>query len=476
VAEEAARVEAAALVEALKKKEEERVRAQKFVEDQRAASRAEATRRAEDEERAREEEAKRVAAAQAETQRLEEEARQRAAEEEETLRRKAEDEAEAVRRQEEDAKRAEEDRLAEQLAAEKAREDAEEAEQREAENKQLEAISNRKKEVKSKIEDLQKRTGVRKVEGLTDHNLFFCELLWLEEFTGVKVERDLSNFKSGQLLCMAVNIVQPKSANFSETVNKWKQSENILAFIGACETLGLRKEALFLPADLLEGQNMNNVVKTLDVFYKFVSKREGFKGPPMASPEDAAESNSKRPSLPSEKRTPTGKKHEFGMHADMRQKQSQKLEKEAANIEKVNAWLKVLSGVEIKDFQESLKSGVVLCKAMNKIQRGSIKKINTDDKPFPQRENIENFIAVCRELGLKDQELFEPSDLYEGKNLLGVAECLISLSRLLRAGKVPEFRGPYIPELGGGVHTRVVTFYVPGGQSANPSGLGEHAL
>jgi len=311
---------------------------------------------------------------------------------------------------------------------------------------------------------------------LADPYLFFCELLWLEDFTGVKFEPDLANFKSGQVLCMAVNKIQPKSAAYTESPSKWKQRENILAFLGACESLGLKKEALFLPQDLLESQNMNNVVKTLDVFYKFVSKRDGYKGPPMASPDDATAEGEKRNSVSlstQSRRTPTHKQQtELGMHADMRKKQSLKLEKEASNIEKVSDWLKKVSGVEFKDFQEDLKSGVVLCKAMNKIQRGAIKKINNDQKPFHERENIENFITACKELGLKDQELFEPSDLYEGKNLLGVAECLISLSRLLRAGKVAEFRGPYIPELGVGIHTRVVTFYSPGGQSSNAGSLG----
>jgi len=271
--------------------------------------------------------------------------------------------------------------------------------------------------------------------------------------------------------------VQPDSAAYTETSNPWKHRENIMAFLTACEGLGLKKQSLFLPQDLLESQNLNNVVKTLDVFYKTVSRRDGFRGPQMASPEDA-NNEPKRASYsqPAAKTTPQSKKQDFGMHADMRQKQNQKYEKEASNIEKVSDWLKKVSGVEFKDFQEGLKSGVVLCKAMNKIQKHSIKKIHNDEQPFHQRENIDNFIAACRELGLKDQELFLPNDLYDGKNLLGVAECLISLSRLLRGGRVAEFAGPYIPELGGGIHTRVVTFYAPGGQGSHASGLGEHAL
>jgi hypothetical protein len=46
-------------------------------------------------------------------------------------------------------------------------------------------------------------------------------------------------------------------------------------------------------------------------------------------------------------------------------------------------------------FHEALKDGVYLCKLINTIQPGSVKKVNTTKMAFKQMENIGNFLTGC---------------------------------------------------------------------------------
>ena len=45
-----------------------------------------------------------------------------------------------------------------------------------------------------------------------------------------------------------------------------------------------------------------------------------------------------------------------------------------------------------KDLLKSLKSGVILCKALNTVVPGAIPRINNSNMPFKQMENISNFL------------------------------------------------------------------------------------
>merc|ERR1712243_236612 len=78
--------------------------------------------------------------------------------------------------------------------------------------------------------------------------------------------------------------------------------------------------------------------------------------------------------------------------------------------------------MEVKDqvdFANQLKDGSVLCQLINCISPGAVKKINTMNAPFKQRENIEMYLKACSNYGLKEQDLFQVNDLYENKNLHG---------------------------------------------------------
>jgi len=81
------------------------------------------------------------------------------------------------------------------------------------------------------------------------------------------------------------------------------------------------------------------------------------------------------------------------------------------------------------DFHESLKSGVLLCKTLNKIQPGTVPKIQTSNMPFKQMENIAAYIEGSRKLGVPDEYNFMTVDLFEGKNLAQVAQNVIALKR-----------------------------------------------
>jgi len=88
---------------------------------------------------------------------------------------------------------------------------------------------------------------------------------------------------------------------------------------------------------------------------------------------------------------------------------------------------------EIKDqieFQTILKDGNVLCRLINAIEPGSVKKINTMNAPFKQRENIEMYLKACVAYGLKEQDLFQVNDLYENKNLYMIVDNLYNLGGL----------------------------------------------
>jgi len=90
----------------------------------------------------------------------------------------------------------------------------------------------------------------------------------------------------------------------------------------------------------------------------------------------------------------------------------------------------VKMGVEMKDpldFANHLKDGSTLCKLINEIVPGAVKKINTMNAPFKQRENIEMYLKACASYGLKEQDLFQVNDLYENKNLYMVVDNIYSL-------------------------------------------------
>jgi len=98
-------------------------------------------------------------------------------------------------------------------------------------------------------------------------------------------------------------------------------------------------------------------------------------------------------------------------------------------------WIKTVTGEDINtsgdmdNFYEVLKNGTLLCKLVNELKAGSVKKINTTAMAFKCMENINNFLAAAQTLGVPAQEVFATVDLWEKVNLNMVVICLQSLGR-----------------------------------------------
>lgn len=79
--------------------------------------------------------------------------------------------------------------------------------------------------------------------------------------------------------------------------------------------------------------------------------------------------------------------------------------------------------------QEILRDGVLLCKLINCIRKGSVRKIHTLHSAFKQMENIGNFLKACEALGVKRCDLFQTVDLYEANNINQVINGICALGR-----------------------------------------------
>uniref|UniRef100_A0A2K5Q7R0 Calponin-2 n=1 Tax=Cebus imitator TaxID=2715852 RepID=A0A2K5Q7R0_CEBIM len=87
-----------------------------------------------------------------------------------------------------------------------------------------------------------------------------------------------------------------------------------------------------------------------------------------------------------------------------------------------------LTGLSIgPDFQKGLKGGIILCTLMNKLQPGSVPKINCSMQNWHQLENLSNFIKAMVSYGMNPVDLFEANDLFESGNLTQVQMSLLAL-------------------------------------------------
>jgi len=139
----------------------------------------------------------------------------------------------------------------------------------------------------------------------------------------------------------------------------------------------------------------------------------------------------------------------FGLSRECAMKAQAKFDLERAQT--AMDWIGQLTGKEIAlkegqlkdsdEFGEILKNGHLLCETINRLQPGTIKKINTLKTPFKERENIELYLKGCESYGLKTIDLFQVNDLYEAKNLYTVVDNIFALGGM--AQKV-GFEGPSI--------------------------------
>nr|XP_033802470.1 LIM and calponin homology domains-containing protein 1 isoform X8 [Geotrypetes seraphini] len=78
-------------------------------------------------------------------------------------------------------------------------------------------------------------------------------------------------------------------------------------------------------------------------------------------------------------------------------------------------WIEQVTGRSFgyKNFRAGLENGVLLCELLNAIKPGLVKKINRLPTPIAGLDNVILFLRGCKELGLKDSQLFDPSDLQD---------------------------------------------------------------
>ncbi|KAF0917634.1 hypothetical protein E2562_020994 [Oryza meyeriana var. granulata] len=121
---------------------------------------------------------------------------------------------------------------------------------------------------------------------------------------------------------------------------------------------------------------------------------------------------------------------------------SRKAEEAALRLHQAAAWLENLIGPfglsrcpSEQEFVAAVRNGIVLCKAINKIQPGAVPKVvanaSCDSQPstaFQYFENIRNFLVAVQELKLPS---FEASDLEKDNIDAGsvgkIVDCVISL-------------------------------------------------
>ena len=97
-------------------------------------------------------------------------------------------------------------------------------------------------------------------------------------------------------------------------------------------------------------------------------------------------------------------------------------------------WLSDCSESIGDDFAEGLKDGQLLCKVINAISPGKIKKISSSSMAFRQMENVSKFLEAASDLGVAGPSLFQTVALYEQKDMLAVLICIQALSRAATEG------------------------------------------
>ncbi|KAA6392370.1 MAG: putative calponin transgelin [Streblomastix strix] len=134
--------------------------------------------------------------------------------------------------------------------------------------------------------------------------------------------------------------------------------------------------------------------------------------------------------------------NQYGMDRELWLKQQSSVKEE--DVVKARRWIEKSLGIPASSepFNDWLHSGEILCDFINKLVPNKIPKINRKKMPFFQMENITSYCNACRELGVKDHDLFRTDDLYESKNIGQVLQSLSALNRV--AKNIPGFQGPFL--------------------------------
>lgn len=101
-------------------------------------------------------------------------------------------------------------------------------------------------------------------------------------------------------------------------------------------------------------------------------------------------------------------------------------------------WIYEVLGEKVPSgqYEDILKDGIVLCKLINKIAPGSVKKIQEKGTNFQLMENVQRFQAAIKKYGVPEEEIFQTADLFERRNISQVTLCLYCLGRIVSINSV----------------------------------------
>merc|ERR1711872_141402 len=119
------------------------------------------------------------------------------------------------------------------------------------------------------------------------------------------------------------------------------------------------------------------------------------------------------------------------------------IKRDAGQEEAVKQWIKAVLGEWPEDllYEDALKNGIILCRFMNKLSDGSVKKIYTTGSNFKMMENITSLHAAFLVYGVDQVDIFQTNDLFEKRDLGAVTNTMFALDRAI--GKQhPEWTGP----------------------------------
>jgi len=118
-------------------------------------------------------------------------------------------------------------------------------------------------------------------------------------------------------------------------------------------------------------------------------------------------------------------------------------QRDRAKESQILLWIwNVLDEINMTDYDQFLRDGIVLCRLIDAIKPGSIqgKLANSNNKE--KRRNIEWFLRSCQAYGVPKELLFEPEDLLFARHVPRVTRCLFALGK--KAEEDANYNGPGI--------------------------------
>lgn len=137
----------------------------------------------------------------------------------------------------------------------------------------------------------------------------------------------------------------------------------------------------------------------------------------------------------------TGRARPAGIAADIAKKISGR--RDAEEEQKCLDWIGQIIGEQLPagQFEDVLRDGIILCKLINAIKPGSVKKVTQQGGNFLMMQNIENYNKATEAYGLSKEDIFQSVDLWDRKNVPAVLKAIFALDRVCQKN---NFNGPVL--------------------------------